>query len=340
MSFKMDGMVVPQCAVVMAGGSGERFWPVSTPDKPKQLLDLTGSGRNLLQQAVDRVLDLFGDEIYVSTSDRLAEPLRDADIVQASHILAEPLRKNTLGALIYSMGRIAANQKGDFVAAILTADHRIHPDSLFRETVMQALEMAKSTGGLVTLGVRPTRPETGYGYIELGKEPNRVARFREKPNQQTAEEFVASGRYLWNSGMFFWRYSAFRAELEAADPLYAKVLDDIEEGDFASFAALPNLSIDVALMEHSAKVYVIPAEFAWDDLGAWDSLRRTVPADGDGNVSVGEVRLVESRDCIVFNRGRQRISVLGMDATVVVATDDEVVVLPVDRAQDARKLSS
>lgn len=332
----------------MAGGSGERFWPVSTPDRPKQLLDLTGEGRSLLASAVARLEPVVGgDNLWVSTSTALAEPIRAVGLVGEDHILAEPMRRNTLGAILWTMASLKSRSSGDFSVAFTTADHAIKPDHAFAQCVSQALGEAETESALVTIGIPPTRPETGFGYVQRSPDGS-VARFTEKPDASTAASFVASGDYYWNSGMFFWTESAFRRELEHADPGAVSIYDEMtaalsrsdQPAAEEAFARLTSISIDYALMERAQRVRCVPASFSWDDVGTWDSLLRTVPLDEHGNAVVGPASLLESCGCVVYNTTQAPVTLLGAKSLIVVVDGQDVLVAPLHRAQDVRLAAS
>jgi len=333
---------VKRVAIVMAGGSGERFWPLSTPDRPKQLLDLTGSGKCLLEEAIRRVEPVV-DAVYVSTTERLRQRIVDAKLVDESHVLAEPAKRNTAGALVWCMATLIAELGEPFVAAITTADHAISPDTAFEEDVAAAISLAESQDVLVTIGISPTRADTGFGYLEKGPDGT-VLRFTEKPDLATAEAYVRSGSFLWNSGMFFWRSDVFASSLAHASAAHAAslnaVIAGLRSGDVAaaraSFETLPNLSIDYALMERADNVRFVPASFSWDDLGTWDALLRTLPLDAHGNASIGDVLLIDSSDCVCVNTTRKPLAVIGQRAEIVVASDDGFLAVPLDHAQDVR----
>lgn len=343
-----------RAAVVMAGGSGTRFWPVSTATRPKQFLPLASPDRSLLEQSLERIQPLVGDDLFVATSLDLVEPSHKlVGHLAPGRVFGEPHRRNTLGALIWAAARIGMSYPGEEVTlAVLTADHLIQPDGAFLETVETAMSLAESSPSLVTIGITPSRPATEFGYVELGENVLerawRAKRFCEKPTSEVAEEFVSSGRHLWNSGMFFWTLSTFRRSLADANPDAAAVLSQVEDrlahadeaGAASAFASLQNISIDYALMERADNVVVVESRFLWDDLGSWDALSRSLEKDQEGNVAVGPVRLVESRGSIVYNQGgKARINVLGMDDVVVVATETEILVCPKNKAQDVRKLA-
>jgi mannose-1-phosphate guanylyltransferase len=342
-------------AIIMAGGSGERFWPLSTPQRPKQLLKLTPSGMTLLEESVARVAPLVGNgNVYISTGKHLTEPmLQTLQELSPEHLLAEPEKKNTLGAVLWSMASVSARINGPISFAFVTADHLISPADAFQRTASKALDIAERTGALVTVGIPPTRAETGYGYIEAEDGSgvtagSRVKRFLEKPDAPTAESFLKSGRFLWNSGMFFWTEEGFLEQLRQANPgyaaLYSRLCEAIQAGDMegaaAHFSQLPSLSIDYALMEKASNVYVVRAEFDWDDLGAFDSLQRSMEADESGSVITGEVQQVDSHGNVVYNATTgQTVHLLGVEGLVVVITDNDVMICPKHRAQEVRKLA-
>jgi mannose-1-phosphate guanylyltransferase len=235
--------------------------------------------------------------------------------------------------------------------AVATADHRIGPDDAFHRTLETCLATAERTGGLVTIGIRPDRPETGFGYIEIGQPDgatHHVLRFREKPDLATAKAFLAAGRFLWNSGMFFWTLGAFVGQLDAVAPDLSDAICTIAgalsagKNDEAEtlFESLRNVSIDVALMERADNVYVVEAEFDWDDLGSWDAMSRSYEPDADGNVFFGESEMVYTRDSVIYNESTaQEVCVLGMEEVVVVVTDGKILVCPKDRAQEVRRFA-
>ncbi len=344
--------------VIMAGGTGERFWPVSRINNPKQLLTLSGSGQSLLEEAVSRSSAIVPKEnIFIATSQHLQQAIKNANLgIPEENVIAEPSKRNTAGCLIYATATILSRTKmspEEVTVGVLTADHRI-PDTIpFVNTVGRAMDAAEQTEGLVTIGIRPIRPETGYGYIEvpegssLKDELMPVQSFREKPDAENAAKYIASNRFFWNSGMFFWRLSSFQNEFGRANPVMAETLEDLTEALSSNsperaariFDALPNISIDYALMEKAKNVYVVPGNFVWDDLGSWDALDRTFPRDKAGNVSYGAPVLIDTASSIVYNNSSEMaVGVVGMKDVIVVVNDDAVLVIPKDKAQDVRKL--
>ncbi|MDZ4858758.1 MAG: mannose-1-phosphate guanylyltransferase [Candidatus Hydrogenedentes bacterium] len=349
-------------AVVMAGGSGERFWPLSRRTRPKQLLKLTSPDDTMLAEAVARMTPLVPIEhIYVITGEHLVEPIRASGLpLPAANILAEPAKRNTAGALAYTAAALLARYGGDgsnISLAVTTADHDIREPDLFRMTVDAAMSSAERDDVLVTLGIVPTRAETGYGYIQIDDETTSrifntvsvtpVRAFHEKPSRERAEDFIAQGNYFWNCGMFFWRISTFLGELDHARPALAQAVRDMTSSMRANdhamvrniFGTLEDISIDYALMEHARRVSMARAEFPWDDVGAWTALDRSYSKDEHGNVVVGDPVVADSRDCIVYNDAgadAMAVGVVGVKDLVVVVTSDAVLVIPKDRAQDVR----
>ncbi|MDD4537906.1 MAG: sugar phosphate nucleotidyltransferase [Lentisphaeria bacterium] len=351
--------------VIMAGGTGERFWPLSRFTKPKQLLTLTGSGQSLLEEAVERSMAIVPPaNIYIATSSHLQKAIQDAELgIPAENVIAEPCRRNTAGCLIYATATILARTNlspEELTMGVLTADQRIPDTEPFVNTIGNAMDVAENNNALITVGIQPVRPETGYGYIEVAANAKSlgddkayplfsVASFKEKPSADEAAKYIASGRFYWNSGMFFWRLSTFQNEFGHANPVMAETLEDLTDALMANdpdraariFDALPNISIDYALMEKAHNVMVVPGNFIWDDVGAWDALDRTFPRDNSGNVRVGDPVVIDCNDSIIYNaRGQKKIAVgaVGLKDMVVVVDEDAVLVMPKNRAQDVRKV--
>ncbi len=352
-------------AVVMAGGVGERFWPLSRRNRPKQLLRLGSRSRSLLGQAVERIRPVVPpDDIYIVTGEHLVEPIRKASAgVPEKNVIAEPCKRNTAGCLAYSAAHILAQYDAkpeDIAMVVLTADHAIGDEETFCNTIRTALMAARSEEALVTLGIEPTRPETGYGYIEVnqarrplpeythGAHVYRVEAFHEKPPQEKANAFVDSGHYFWNAGMFVWTLSTFLRELDEAAPRIAETVRAMipairaedREQVARIFETLEDISIDYALMERARHVLVVHADFPWDDVGAWSALDRTYPHDPDGNVAVGNPVLIDCSNSIVYSEPGEAlaVSVIGMEDVVVIAADDAVLVMPKSRAQEVRRV--
>lgn len=345
-------------AVIMAGGSGERFWPLSRCAKPKQLLRLTHPEKTLLEEAVERISPLTDDgEIYLSTTTVLAESIKQTMLVPERNVLVEPVRRNTLGCIAWAVAHAMAAHPDDWpqtTFSVLLSDHKISPAATFRADVANAIEVAEQTGGLVTIGIEPTRPESGFGYIEasepvLGGLAFRSGGFKEKPSRDLAEVYVSEGRHLWNSGMLFFTLSGFMGELQKANPgcseLIRQIAGHLAKGEIRqaeeAFARLPNISIDYALLEKSANVYVVKGRFEWDDVGSLDALDRSLPTDADGNVVEGNVLAVGSDKSIIYNDNESLlVCTLGIHGMVVIATKDAVLVCPKHEVQRIREITA
>ncbi len=350
-------------AVIMAGGSGERFWPLSRKNRPKQLLALT-SDKMMIEEAIDRIAPLIPPEhIYIFTSEILQNPIREAlPNLPPENVVAEPFKRNTAPCLAFAAVFLEEKYQvpaSEISMAVLTADHYISTSSQFIQTVDKALQYAESNADLVTIGIPPVRPETGYGYIETNtsnSEANSIwpaVSFREKPNRETALHFLNSGNFLWNSGMFFWRIDTFLKSIHENLPSVGDKLEGLKnaihnktktvaDGAIPEakpiFEQFPDISIDYGIMEKAGNVAVIRAGFLWDDVGSWDSLDRMQPLDDNGNVLNGKNVLIDTRNSTIINTsGKQVIALIGVDDIVVVATDDAILVCPKDKAQNVRQ---
>ena len=330
--------------MILAGGVGSRFWPASTPARPKQILPLA-SERPLITDTVERIRPLVPlERIRVLTGRELVDPIRDAvGELDREHFLVEPEARGTAPVLLWAAHHLA-QEDPEAIMVSLHADHVIRPEQGFRDLVARAADAADRHDRLFTLGIRPSRPETGYGYIHVGDPLDEsgafeVSEFVEKPDSGTAAEYVRSGEYLWNSGIFAWRVSRLLAEVEAVAPELADLLPLLEDGDPGEyFAVAPRLSIDEGVLERSQRVGVLEATFEWDDVGTWDAVARTRPPDPDGNVKEGAGSLVESERCVVWNETDQPVVVFGAADLVVVRTEGVTLVLPRDRAADLKTM--
>jgi len=323
----------PLVAAVLAGGIGSRLYPASRSHRPKQLLALGDGDDTLLERTVDRVA--FADAVVVVTRPAFADAVRET--VPEASVLVEPAGKDTGPALAYATHRIA-ERFDDPVVLALPSDH--HVDGDFEPAARRGTRVAAETGALVTFGVEPTRPDTGYGYIEPGADHGdyaEVAAFHEKPDAETAEAYVARG-YYWNAGIFAWTPGAFR-RATAGTPL-APLYDALDAGDAeAGFDAVDPVSVDYAVFERADDVVTVPLDVAWDDLGSWDALQRILPADENGTVVAGdaEVVSVDAADNVVAGDD-VHVSLVGVEDLAVVAYDDRVLVVPTAEAQRVRDL--
>lgn len=330
--------------VVLAGGIGSRFWPVSTRERPKQVLPLAGD-RPLIADTIDRARALAPDErIRILAGEHLARPLHAAlEGFPAEGLWIEPRARGTAPVLAWAAHRIAALDP-DAVMVSLHADHLIRPLDAFRETVRAAVEVARQRHLLVCVGAVPDRVETGYGHVEPGEaisvagdaKAYRVRAFHEKPDPATARRYVKAG-YLWNTGIFVWKASVLLDEIAAHAPELHEHLPLLKESDAAFFDAVPVSVIDTAVMERSERVGTVGATFAWDDVGSWEAISRTRAPDAAGNVMVGSGQAVDARGNVVFAE-TGRVVLFGTEDLVVVRTDDLTLVLPRGRAADLKRL--
>lgn len=327
-------------AVLLAGGSGTRFWPLSTPHTPKQLLPLSGAV-STAQESVERLTGLIPRErVLVVTGESLAPRLRTLLSLPEENILIEPRAASTAPALIWATWEA---QRRDAEAEVLSlhADWAVGDAAAFRRTADLALTIARTHDRLVTVGVVPSRPETGYGYIVPGAPledgARTVARFSEKPDAATALDLMAAGA-LWNSGLFAWTARRLLSEVSRHTPEVAAALPRLQAGDVAGFfSQLTPISIDVGLLERSDAVAVVAGAFAWDDVGTWQALARVRPKDPSGNVVVGRGVAQESHDCIVWSE-RDAVVLCGVKDLVVVQANGRILVMPTERAAQMKQL--
>jgi mannose-1-phosphate guanylyltransferase len=327
-------------AVVLAGGSGTRFWPLSTPENPKQLLPLAGS-TSTAEESIDRLTGLIPRErILVVTGAALAAQIQERLKLPRTNILVEPRAASTAPALIWATSEA---QRRDPEAEVLSlhADWAVGDAAAFRRTADTALVVARQHECLVTVGVVPSRPETGYGYIvpgpSLGDGARMVARFSEKPDAATALDLMAAGA-LWNSGLFAWTAERLLAEVEAHTPEVAPHLPALRAGEVERFfREVTPISIDVGLLERSGSVAVVSGAFAWDDIGTWQALTRVRPKDTSGNLAVGNAFLHDSEDCIVWS-DRDTVVLNGVQDLIVVQANGRILVMPSARAASMKQL--
>jgi mannose-1-phosphate guanylyltransferase len=296
---------------ILAGGSGTRFWPLSTPSRPKQLLPLAGS-QPLIRDTLDRALGVVPlPRIRILTGEHLVAPFHDAlEGLALAQFMVEPEAKGTGPVLTWAAWTLL-QEDPDAVLISLHADHAIESWDAFRAAIRGAGAFAGTQDYLFTVAVPPTRPETGYGYLQPGEAlPNQeglaaflVRSFVEKPDRETAQSYLDAG-YLWNSGIFVWKASIFLEEVRAVAPELGKLLPLLEGGDTEGFfREAPNISVDEAILERSGRVASVRATFGWDDVGSWEALCRTCPSDPEGNVTLGAVHLVDARENIAIRHG-------------------------------------
>lgn len=336
-------------AVIMAGGVGSRFWPASRARTPKQLLDLTGSGRTMIAATAERLQpDIPPERVLVVTGAVTARAVAEAlPAVPPENILAEPVGRNTAPCIGWAALH-AARRDPDAALAVLPSDHLVADGAAFCAAMRTAVAAARG-GDLVTFGVRPTRPETGFGYIELGDElapgVREVARFVEKPDRLTAEGYLASGRFVWNSGMFFFTAKRVLDEIARQMPALAEGLRDIDAAAAAGreqeavarlYPVLPATSIDYGVMEHAAGIACVPVDFGWSDLGSWAAAFDLSTLDGAGNAVTGDAVAVQAAGCLVRAPADKLVALVGVRDLVVVDTGDALLVCARERAQDVK----
>jgi mannose-1-phosphate guanylyltransferase len=341
-------------AVIMAGGAGTRFWPASRSDRPKQLLPLAGKGNEpLIAASVRRILPICpAERVVVVTARHLTEAMRAAlPDLPAENFLSEPVPRNTAPCIGWAAAAIRRRDP-EAIIMVLPSDHFIGDEPRFREALLRAADAAKNCS-VATIGITPTRPETGYGYMEKGDELGgafAVRRFIEKPELARAEVFATSGVHLWNSGMFFFRAGEMMDLIARHLPDLAKGLDQMDRaavlGDEAAeienvFPTLPSISIDHGVMEKAERVAVIEASFGWSDVGSWQSSWELAEKDARGNAAPESSVLVEANGNLVCDLRTQAsgqvIALVGVDDLAVVVTDDALLVIPRSRSQDVKK---
>lgn len=331
-------------AVVLAGGIGSRFWPVSTPRRPKQLLALAGDDA-LIVQTVRRIEPVVPVErVRVLTGEGLVEPIRSVlPGLTGESFLVEPRARGTAPVLAWAAHELVARDP-DALMVSLHADAMIEPAAAFVGLVEETAAFARAHDRLYTIGVAPDRPETGYGYIRLGEPLDaalgafEVDSFVEKPDRATAEDYLRGGRHLWNSGIFLWKAAFFLEQIRRFTPELAELLPLLDDGDVAGFfERAPNLSVDQGVLERSDAVAVVRSRFRWDDVGAWDAVARTLAADDAGNVAHGAVHAVDAERSIAWSDAGD-VVLFGVRDLVVVRTGDVTLVMPRDRAADLKTL--
>ncbi|MFW6286961.1 MAG: mannose-1-phosphate guanylyltransferase [Candidatus Sumerlaeota bacterium] len=346
-------------AVIMAGGSGQRFWPLSRKSRPKQLLALTND-KPMVANTVDRAARCVGvEQVYIVAGPELTPQLETAlPELPKENFIVEPMRRNTGPCLALAAAVLQARHGAETTMGVMTADHLIPDLDAFARNADLAYDQAAKNRSLVTMGVRPTFPSTGLGYLELGEktaddergEVYKVERFKEKPDLPTAKQFLEAGNYLWNSGMFFWRVDVLIDAFHKYAPAIGRAADQIMEAeggdDFntrltAIFNELDSKSIDYAVMEHAENVEAVAAAFAWHDVGTWSALDTVREKDERNNIRVGRTVAMDTENCIIHNLDDDNetlVATMGVKDLVIVSSGDAVLVCPRDKEQDIKQL--
>lgn len=348
-TFFMDTHVV-----IMAGGVGSRLWPISTPSMPKQFIDVLGVGKTLIQLTMERFLPVCSPEnFWVVTSRQYVETVRrQLPQVPADHILAEPVGRNTAPCIAYACRKIAVRHPSASVV-VTPADALVLKTEKFADVIRTALEAVDGSEKIVTVGIKPTRPETGYGYIcsaEVAQDRVvKVEAFKEKPDLDTAREYIAAGNYFWNAGIFIWSAATINRQLRQHAPQITEIMDRIEPSFYTEketaalqefFPLCDKISIDYAVMEKSSDIHVIASDLGWSDLGTWGSVREHLPADADGNSAVGtDVRLFGCKGCLVHAEKARTVIAEGLDGYIIAESDGNILVCRLSEEQHIREYS-
>ena len=327
--------------VIMAGGVGSRLWPLSIPETPKQFIDVLGVGKTLIQLTTERFAPVCRpDHFWVVTGEKYVDLVKEQlPSIPADQILAEPEGRNTAPCIAYASWKI--QQKDPEANIVVTpADALVLKTAEFADTIRKALEFTEKRDAIVTVGIAPTRPETGYGYIHAAEALHgqlvKVSEFREKPDLDTAIGYLEDGHYFWNAGIFVWNVSTIVTELRAYVPQIAAVMDQLAPSFFTPeetaelrrlFPTCEKISIDYAVMEKSPRIYVIAEDLAWSDLGSWGSVKTHLKADQDGNTVVGgDVRLFDCQDCLIHTASEKTVVVEGLEGYIVAESKDRLLI--------------
>ena len=344
--------------VIMAGGVGSRFWPMSTEETPKQFIDVLGVGRSLLQLTRDRFESVVPhDNIWVVTNRKYVHMVQQQlPDMPTNHILCEPCRRNTAPCIAYVSWRIKAQDpKANIV--VTPSDHIVTDPVEFRRVVSECLDFTADSDAIVTLGMKTSRPETGYGYIQAdlsssslrNKEIFRVDSFKEKPDLETAKQYIKNNYYFWNAGIFIWNVSTIVNAFRVYQPVMSKLFESLlpiygtekeqEEID-RTFPECDNISVDYAIMEKAEEIFVCPADFGWSDLGTWGSLQMQTRKDIYGNACIGNnITLVESHNCMIHTTQEKKVVVQGLDGYIVAENNDTLLICKLSEEQRIKQFS-
>lgn len=339
-------------ALIMAGGRGERFWPRSRKDLPKQFLCLTDDGKSMIQLTVERISSLVAmEDVYIATNQNYKKlVMEQLPQIPEENILCEPMGKNTAPCI--GLGAVhMAKKYEDAVMMVLPSDHLIKHNKMFVKTLKDAIEIAKEENNLVTLGITPAYPETGYGYIKFDTETvcgngYAVEKFVEKPNIDVAREYLNSGEYLWNSGMFVWKVSSILKNMQEFMPSTMEGLNHIkdaigtereEEVLVKEFTDFVSESVDYGIMEKARHIFIIPGAFGWDDVGSWNAVERIKQTNELGNTVTGNIITIDTKNCIIEGHDKL-IAAVGLENLVIVDTEDATLICNKNSTGDIKKI--
>lgn len=344
--------------VIMAGGVGSRFWPMSTPECPKQFIDVLGCGRTLIQLTADRFKGICPPEnIWVVTSKKYADIVKEQlPDIPVSNILLEPCMRNTAPCIAYVSWKIK-KQNPNANVVVTPSDHIVIDVPEFQRVIRSSLSFTAGSDAILTLGMKPTRPETGYGYIEAdlsvasttNKEVYRVDSFKEKPDLATAEKYISKPNFFWNAGIFIWNINTIVNSIRIYQPEIAAIFESMLSYYYTDreqtkidelFPNCSNISIDYAVLEKADEIFVFPANFGWSDLGTWGSLHNQLEQDKENNACVGEnVKLIESKNCIIHTAQEKRVVIQGLDGYIVAEKDGTLLICKLSEEQRIKEFS-
>ncbi len=353
-------MMMGECnhLVIMAGGVGSRFWPMSTKEYPKQFIDVLGCGKTLIQLTLERFGDIFPKEnVWVVSSEKyrkvVKEQLPDLD---DDHILLEPCRRNTAPCIAYVSWKIKSRYpKANLV--ITPSDHIVVDVTEFQRVIRLAMNYTKNTDAVVTLGMKPNRPETGYGYIEAdfsmpsmsNKDIYRVDSFKEKPDIDTAKQYISKPNFYWNAGIFIWNVNTIVNSFRIYQPSMANIFENLLKYYFTDeeqkcidedFPLCESISVDYAILEKAEEIFVLPADFGWSDLGTWSSLHKLSKTDAYNNALIGDhIEVYETKNCMVHTMHKKKVVIQGLDGYIVVEKDDKLLICKLSEEQRIKLFS-
>lgn len=341
--------------IIMAGGIGSRFWPMSTPEYPKQFIDVMGCGKSLIQLTVERFAPLCPIEnFWVVTSEKYTKIVKQQlPNLPKNNILAEPMARNTAPCIAYACWKIK-KQHPQANIVVTPSDALVINTTEFQRVIKEALHFTATNNSIVTIGIQPNRPEIGYGYIcatkhNEQKEIRKVEAFKEKPDAKTAEGYITQGNYYWNAGIFVWNIDTIIEAINKFTPALAETMDEMSKDFYTTqevetvaklFPTCEKVSIDYAVMEKAERIYTLPAEFGWSDLGSWGSLRTLLPQDHTGNASVGQnIKLYNCHNCIVHTAKEKQVVIEGLENYIIAEKDGALLICSLKEEQRIKEFA-